>query len=350
MLNSFVPPLAASGRLRRVPSRLVVVVAGPNPSFSYYLEPRGQEDRAMPMSVADIGAAPSPADARRELAGAFVLFCRYTNAAWLRAIESCSDVIAGIGLFVDDDMDALFTDSSVPLSYRIRLWRLHLAHRRRLSRLCDILFVATPKLVAHHAAAYPHKLSPIATEDDLPKPRAEAGPIRIAFHSTFVHAAERRWLQPVMNSVLRQQPSVSFEVTAGVYAGLPMRKLSRTQVTPSRPWPRYRAESREQGADLLLAPLLPTEANAARSWTKRIDAMRLGAALLASDPEVYRPDPQELSLGMCLPLDPAKWADAIVELTCDRVRLARLRDLNRTFVLRESAAAGPLFTAAMLQS
>ena len=60
------------------------------------------------------------------------------------------------------------------------------------------------------------------------------------------------------------------------------------------------------------------------------------------------PNSEELSLGMCVPLDPGAWTAAITELALDRKRLDRLRELNRAHVLRASAAAGPLLTDAML--
>jgi hypothetical protein len=76
--------------------------------------------------------------------------------------------------------------------------------------------------------------------------------------------------------------------------------------------------------------------------------MRLGAALLVSDPDVYRLDPEERSLGMCVPLDQGAWINAVRDLARDRDRLHRLRDINRAHVLRASAAPTPLMTEAML--
>src|SRR4051794_5481648 len=99
-LRNLVPPLAASGRLRRRPTSIIAVVAGPNPSFSYYLSPR-LDAETMPVRTLDLGTIPSG----RELRDAFVVFCRYTSGAWMRAIEAHAGDIAGVGLFVDDDID-----------------------------------------------------------------------------------------------------------------------------------------------------------------------------------------------------------------------------------------------------
>jgi hypothetical protein len=236
----------------------------------------------------------------------------------------------------------------VPLFYRLRLLRRHLAHRRRLSRQCDILYVASPALATRCESARPWLLTPVASQDDEPMAAGVTGKIRVAFHSTSVHAAEHRWLRPVMQTALTNEPAISFEVIAGAPLSWPWRTVRGAQIVSPMPWPRYRAESRAHGADLLLAPLLPSSANSARSWTKRIDAMRLGAALLVSDPELYRLDPEERALGMYVPLEPGAWHRAIRELARDRDRLTRLRDLNRAHVLRANATADPLIIDAML--
>jgi hypothetical protein len=284
---------------------------------------------------------------RALLSGAFVIFCRYASRPWLHAVEAAADVLAGVGLFVDDDIEALALDSSIPLGYRMRLlWRYHI-HRRKLARHCDILFVATPELAMRHKLAVSYELPPLASGDDAPRPSA-AAILKIAFHSTSVHAAEHRWLQPVMKSALAAEPSMSFEVIAGPLLSRRWQGLPRTSIVSPIPWPQYRTQSHERGADLLLAPLLPTYANAARSWTKRIDAMRLGAALLVSDPHVYRLDPEEEALGMRVALNPNAWSKAIVDLARDHDRLARLRDLNAAYVRRAAMIETPLITDEML--
>jgi len=339
LMMRLAPPLAASGRVRFAPTRIVVVVTGPNPSFDYYLAPRLGAD--VPTEVHDLAAPPTPDEARVMLAGAFVLFCRHMSSAWLCAVESCQDLIAGVGLFVDDDMDALAADRTVPLWYRLRLWRLHLIHRRRLARLCDVLFVGSKALAARNALAHPHLLTPVADERDTAASDSKGAGLRAVFHSTSVHAAEHRWLRPIIGELLEAEAAISFEVNVAPPLSFRWRGLPRTSVMPSVPWPRYCAESRMRRADLLLAPLLPSAANAARSWTKRIDAARLGAALLVSDAEVYQSGPEELRLGMYVPAEPAAWIAAIRDLAHDRDRLVRLRDLNRAYVMAKSATLGP---------
>jgi hypothetical protein len=264
------------------------------------------------------------------------------SGAWLDAVERNADAIAGVGLFVDDDIDALFADTTVPLTYRGRLARLALMHRRRLVRWLDLLFVSNPVLAARYEAARPRILTPVASAADEPHQRAPSAGLRVAMHSTFVHAAENRWLRPVMRAVLEQESSVSLEVVTGSLRALAWRGVPRVGITPPMRWPDFRRHGRERGADLLLAPLLPSPANAARSATKRIDAMRLGAALMISDAAVYGPTAEETALGTCGPARSDEWIAAIRALAHDRERLGRLRDLNRAHVLAMSSGVRPL--------
>jgi hypothetical protein len=335
--------LVASGRLRRAPDKIVVVIAGPNPSFDYYLAPRLIETGGLPVEVVDIRDAPSHAhDAHARLAGALLLFCRYMSGRWLAAAGSCLSEMAGVGVFLDDDVDTLAADPATPMLYKMRLWRLHLRHRPAFNRICDLVFVSNDVLAERYAQAVPRVLAPISGPLDEPLPRTDRGKCRIVFHASFVHAAEHRWLRPIVRNVLASESGASFEVIASMPQSWWWRSIPGATVAAPLPWPQYRSASRQMGADLLLAPLVPAPGNRSRSWTKRIDAMRLGAAPLVSDANVYMPGPEEESLGMCVRADPAAWTDAIRVLVRDRDRLNRLRDLNRAYVLRESAQARPL--------
>lgn len=334
-------PLAASGRLRQPVRRIVAVIDGPNPSFDYYLAPRLAQPGMPRHTVFDV-SSPPPDFSAPEYAGTLMLFCRYMSGAWLRAAAAARGNLAGVALFLDDDIDALFAEVSVPLRYRLHLFRRALAHRHRLSGLLDLLFVANPAIAARHGIADARLLSPVASAADEPAPRAQDGPFRVAFHSTYVHWREHEWLMPVVADLARCNPALRLEAMAGPVLARGWKAIPGVNVVPPQPWPAYRARSRSEGADLLLAPLLSGPANAARSQTKRIDAMRLGAALLVSDRDIYRCGDEELAHGMHAPPDPALWVETIAALAADPVRVRRLRDLNRDHVRRMSATMGPL--------
>lgn len=333
-------PLAPSGRLRRPATRIIVVRAGPNPSFDYYLAPRLSAG-GLPFEVHDLGQASSVSADPEAWSGSLVLFCRYLSSGWLDAVERHGDRIAGVALFLDDDIDALFSDWTVPNWYRFRLYAHHLRHRERLRARLDLLLVANPRIAFRYGIEKFRTLVPVSGRADEPRRRAASTPLRVAFHSSSVHAREHWWLRAVIKAAFRVDHGLAVEIVAGWPLQMLWRGLPGIQVVSPSAWPDFRAETARRGADLLVAPLLPTPANAARAGTKRLDAMRLGAALLTSDPAIYRPDEEEAGLGMCQPCEPAVWAKAIVDLARDPRLRHRLRDLNRDFVLRQNRLIGP---------
>jgi hypothetical protein len=336
------PPLVASGRLRGPVRVIVAVIDGPNPSYDYYLAPRLAR-LGIPARVLDLSARPPDLSAT-EFAGALVLFCRYMSGSWLRAVAANRAYLSGTALFLDDDLDALFADASVPLRYRFHLYRRALAHRRRLGAVLDLLYASNPAIAARHGAANTRLLSPLASEADEPSAAPASDRFRIAFHATYVHWREHEWLMPVAAAVTRANPQVVFEVIANPQLAARWRAVQGVRVLPSMPWPGYRAWTRSESADLLLAPLLKSPANAARSGAKRIDALRLGAALLVSEPGIYRCSGEEIGLGMSVPADAEGWSGAILALAREPERVKRLRDLNAEHMRQAGLAAEPLLT------
>lgn len=326
------PALTASGRLRRPVNRIIAIRAGANPSFDYFLAPR-LASSTIPFEIRELDHPPDRAPAARLWDGALLLFCRYLTSAWLDAVDRYANDIAGVALFLDDDMDALFADWRVPAWYRARLFRFHLRYRWRLRGRLDCLLLSNPQIASRHEVDRPQLLSPLPGADDEPIALAARLRRRVAFHSTSVHRREHRWLQPVLEAALTQDTEFEADVTAAWPLRPLWRGLPRTQIAIPLGWPAFRTETAQRGADLLLAPLLPAPANTARAATKRIDAMRLGAALLVNDASVYKPIGEEFALGMCVSCEPELWSRAIVKLTRDPGRLARLRDINRTTVL-----------------
>ena len=317
-----------------------MVQAGPNPSFDYYLAPRLAAG-GLPFEVREIGQTFSMGADPEVWSGTLVLFCRYLSSEWLDFVERHGDRIAGVALFLDDDIDALFSDWTVPNWYRIRLYAHHLRHRARLRGHLDLLFVANSLIATRHGIEAYRLLVPVSGPADEPRHRVDTGSVRVAFHSTSVHAREHWWLRPVLRAALRADSRVKADIIAAWPLRMLWYGLPRTRIATPMSWLGFRSETPERGADLLLAPLSPTPANAARAATKRLDAMRLGAALLTSNADIYQPTQEEASLGMCLPCDPARWSEAIVDLARDLQRRQRLRDLNRRFVYRQNEAIGP---------
>jgi hypothetical protein len=286
----------------------------------------------------------SPAQlAQEDWRDVLVVFCRYVNAAWLKMLRLNRHRVAGVGLFVDDDIEAMVAAPELPLRYRLRLRRLASGRWRHLLPMVDVVWVSTPQLAETWRARPTRWLPPIADVVDLTATPAANGATLVGLHATGSHRADQIWLAPVIQAVLAASRDVTFEVVADGLWALRWRGDPRVRVIPSREWPSYRADTANVARALLLAPLKPTQVNAARAEVKRIDAARCGAALLVSDPVVYQVSQAEAALGMVNPLDPGAWTRAVLLLASDPERRESLVRLNRERLLAMRRATPPLF-------
>lgn len=152
------------------------------------------------------------------------------------------------------------------------------------------------------------------------------------------------WLAPILQRAIDRGAEINASVIASRFCAPVWRGDPRIEVRRPRAWPEYRVETARQKLDILLAPLLPTPANLARSNTKRIDAARSGAALLVSEAGIYQPSGEEAALGMVVPLHPAAWEGAIVALANDPERRMRLAQLNYEHVTARRENCRTAFT------
>jgi hypothetical protein len=336
------PTLTTTGKPPRPFARIIAVMIRPNPTYDYYVAPRL---RAFP-SLETIIFRLSPEKSRLPDAifkDALILFIRYTSSAWLDLIERHRSLVSGTALLLDDDLGSPARESGLPLHWRWRFFRNGVMHWPRLGRLLDRVFVSTPPLLSRLPQSGARLLPPIGDESDLAATlRAKGRRLTVAYHGTSIHLNESRWLMPVASQALAENADLEFEVVAqgGLAAG--WRRIARAAIMRPLPWPEYRQATANRAIDIMLAPLLPTELNAARAPTKRIDAARSGAALLVSDLKVYNPSAEERALGMQVDLDPVRWARAITDLAREPDRVLRLAYLNREHVATAQAIAPPL--------
>ena len=336
------PPTIEARETQRPVRRLAIVTAGENPSFDYYLAPRLALHAAPPMSRFDL-SAPRRTRETADWADTFIIFCRYVSRGWLSTLEAHAGELAGVGLFIDDDVAALAAGALQSLRYRWKLRRLATDRWPRLTPMLDAVWVSTAPLAELWSAKAPRLTPPLADEADLAtRPMSPDRPL-VALHATSSHDADQRWLAPVVRAVLAADPAITFEVVARSERF--WRGDERVRVIPYRSWPDYRADTAAHGRDLMLAPLLPSAANAARADVKRIDAARCGAALLVSDRAVFQVSQAEAALGMAAPLDAATWTRRILELMGDPERRRALVDLNRAKLSAARQAATGLFAA-----
>ena len=302
----------ATGGARRPVSRVIVFGRFPNPTFAYYLEARLSADGMPPATLVDIRSG----DLSQVVPeGSFVLICRYATPRVLRWLKRHDAALAGVGLFLDDDIPAVVVQAETPWIYRAFVLWLGVVPWFGLSRHLDIVWASTDVLADRLHACRARVLPPAPGERyfrPLEPPPVERGRSRIVFYSQRVHIAEHRFLRPIMEIVLGQRPDVEFVVIADkqarrVWAGLPVKLLDPMG------WEEFFQLTLRQTADIALVPLTPNRPNDARSATKRIDVARLGAAGLYSLSPAYGltcDGTAEWLLGD----EPQIWATAIMTL------------------------------------
>jgi hypothetical protein len=329
----------ATGQLRRPVERVIVIARLPNPTFDYYFAAR----IAAPGQPPAVVASTSDFDGRSlNPDGAFVVFCRYATLPVLSWIRRHRDRLAGVALFLDDDIPAMVADPEQDIGYRLYLFRLAIAPLPLLNRELDLVYASTEPLRRRLAPVRPLLLPPAPGPAmfEVARPPRSDGPVRIVFHAHSSHRGEHGFLRPVIEAVLRARPQVTVEVAA--YLGLRTiwQDVTGVTVVDQIDWPGHLARTRAQSADIALIPLEDGPANAVRSDTKRIDVARLGAAgiFAASAPYGAASTVDEL----ILPQDPVLWRDTLIRLIDDPGERARRAEatLERVRAMAARADAG----------
>ena len=308
---------------------IFVVEEQPNPSSDFFVLPAVQH---LGERVERVGFGAVPPI--KALLGAWVVFVRYVPSAWRRAVEAAQGELAGVVLFMDDDVLDPRAATGMPWRYRAKLWRLGARHHAWLRRIDAALWVSTPHLQAKYADWHPRLVEP------GPIPLPEPG-CRVFYHGSASHGAEIRWLHPVMAEVLRRDERVSFEIVGGQDVYRRYRRLPRVTVVHPMKWPAYQAFLAQPGRDIGLAPQLPSPFNAARSHTKAFDITRAGAVGIYAADSACGQHVHHGEDGWVLPMQPQAWVEGILALANDRSLRAQLLTRARTRFAAPSDAPIP---------
>ena len=291
-----------------------VVEEQPNPSTDYFVLPALSH-----LGGAVIRCGFSDLPARAELAGAMVVCVRYVPAAWARLIEGARTDLERLVFFMDDDVLDVRATKGMPWRYRLKLARLASWRRGWLRRQKAELWVSSPWLLQKYASWQPRQV--------LPSPLPQSGNVRrVFYHGSASHMAEIRWLQPVMEEVLRRDEQLVFEVIGGDDVYRLFRKMPRVNVIHPMKWPAYQAYLAMPGRHVGLAPLLDLPFNRARSYTKFFDITRSGAVGIYSTHGESAGVVRHEVDGLVVPLEQSAWVEAIL-------RLARDSDLRQVLLV-----------------
>jgi hypothetical protein len=329
-------PRVAGGTIRpRTVERVIVFGRLPSPTYDFYLARRLEGPEGPPTELVDLSKPGLP---QSNPEGAFVIFCRYADRKSLDWVESHADRLAGVGLFIDDDLAAWITSPGVPLHHRLYVLRHGIWPLVRLNRHLDRLWTSTPVLARAigDANAIVLPLSPRPADFASGERRSKNGQIQIVYQAEY-HADEHRFLLPVMAEVLRQCPRVQFEVTYSKQFARQWAALPRVTIAPFRPWPEYRAHTAANPVDIALVPLLPTRINRARASTKRIDVARMRAVALFSRASIFEADAGAGEI--FLPNNREVWIDTIMRLAVDPAAQAAAAAATRNVVERLAGGA-----------
>lgn len=324
-MNQAATPITAP--LLSGPSFVVQEVA--NPSSDYYIVPRTKI--AGPMRVFNKSELPMAA----ELAGVSVIFVRYVPREWMRFVSRRRDAIRRVIYFMDDDMFDLRACRSMPLRYRLKLARLATLRKNWLRRIGAELWVSTPYLAQKYADWRPTVVAPLPLPVQRQPTRTGApASVKVFYHGSASHAAEIKWLRPIMERVLQQAPGVSFEIIGTAAVNRLYRALPRASVVHPMSWGDYQAFCLSGARHIGLAPLLPSPYNAARSHTKFFDIERCGAAGIYSNTAPFADFVRQGEDGLLVDNNPDAWVDAILRLANNAVERERLAEGARRRVAR----------------
>lgn len=313
-----------------VERRAWIVEEQSNPSTDNYVLPalealgcvveRGLFDRVPPDTV---------------LVGATVVFVRYVPEAWRTAVSRLRPELAHVVYFMDDDLLNSRATDGLPLAYRWKIWRLATRHRGWLIRQGARFWVSTPLLAEKYASFSPSVVLPAGVPEQAPVRR-------IFYHGSASHGREIEWLKVVVGDVLRAVPSACFEIIGTsevqrLYADLP-----RVTVVHPMKWPAYLSFTTATARHIGLAPLLDSEFNSSRSYTRFLDHTRCGAVGLYSEGSANSDVVTHRHDGLVLAMQQSVWTGAILELLDDddgRTMMAA-NARQTASVLRQKAIAG----------
>ena len=299
--------------------RYLVLSMGNNPTFSYYLEERLNRS-AYPNDVRDLTQSLSDIDPE----GVFVIICRYIRPRQLQWLYRNRKRIAGAALFIDDDLAAIFASAKGEFAYKAYITVLGIVPLLILNRVLTEVWVSTPALGRVLAKNTKNikvigPLPSMLTYHSHKRKGAHSDHLVMAFHTDRCHETEHVFLLPIVKEALRKCKNLRFEVVATgriarmwLNADLP---ADRLEIRENQTWADYLEATRESKIDIFLVPLARNSFNDVRAGTKRIDAVRLGAAAVFSRCHVYQQNgnEEEIFVGY----DSAAWVEAICQLAED---------------------------------
>lgn len=239
--------------------------------------------------------------------GTAIVVIRFISAPWQREIARNMDDLSQVVYFMDDDLLDPSALTALPKGYRTKIIRRSAAQHRWITSYCDSIWVST----AYLARKYAHLNPDVVPAKPTPQLLAVKQPVKIAYHGSSSHQAEKYWLREVVAGVLAQCPQASFEIFGEHEVYKLYRDLPRVTVLHPMSWQNYLDYTQHHRIDIGLAPLLESAFNRARGPVKFYDFIRMGAVGVYSNCAPYSDFIEQNINGVLLSNDPQKWIEAI---------------------------------------
>ncbi|MGO0272808.1 glycosyltransferase family 1 protein [Escherichia coli] len=239
--------------------------------------------------------------------GAAIVVIRFISSQWQREIARNIEELSQVVYFMDDDLFDPSALGALPKVYRTKIIRRSAAQHRWITSHCDNIWVSTPYL----ANKYAHLNPDIVPAKPTPHLLAVKRPVKIAYHGSSSHQAEKYWLRDVIEGVLSRCPQASFEIFGEHEIYKLYRDLPRVTVLHPMSWQNYLDYTQHHQIDIGLAPLLESAFNLARGPVKFYDFVRMGAVGVYSNCAPYSDFIEQNINGVLLNNDPQKWIEAL---------------------------------------
>jgi len=299
---------------------LVVIEHGRMPSTDYFVVP---EAARLGLPVTVYNSTRGAVDTSALSPGALVVFVRYIDWQWAEAVRAAREHLAGVVLFMDDDLLDWNALRGLPLRYAYKIWHLTLRRRRWLEDVRATLWVSNQYLANKYASLRPT----VVAAAQVPEITLSRPPVRIGYHGTASHGEEVRWLAPIVQRVQEQCDHTFFEIFGRADVNGLYRGIARTAVLHPMSWPNYHAYTSLGGLHIGLAPLLPGRFNAGRSSTKFFDFVRCGAVGIYSDTTPYAGFVRNGVDGILVKNEPDAWVEAILRLVRDSKTRTKMAEI-----------------------
>jgi hypothetical protein len=293
-------------------SKALVVEFSKNPSTDFFVASELHR-RGYDVSYATGGKVSIKASSEYSV----LVISRYISRSWRDYINNNLSSFEEIAYFMDDDLLDLKSSAGLPLRYRYKIWKYAFRHKAWLQSTNVQLWVSTVNLANKYDSWSPKIITPKSV--DLP-----LEPVSIFYHASASHIAEMQWLFPIIKNVLEKRPNCRFEIVGNPEINSLYRKLERVHVLMPMSWESYKFLLASGSYDIGLAPLLNSQFNDFRSYTKFFDITSAGAVGIYGDHVAFSDFVNDHTNGLLLPMEPLAWESALLELIDNKALRLRL--------------------------